>query len=164
MRKHTGRLRCQGSSLFLKSRFGIGYELLVTLRATNHPELRSARLMHHVVQAHVESASFKSVFNHADGCDIAILLPKEQSKSFAALLEALESPKARNKYGIVNAAIDTTSLEEIFLQLGSGWCGQLLVMFHQSAKQVQNEWESKVSQVNFLYKIKSYVFSQRKVY
>ncbi|KAF4526763.1 hypothetical protein B566_EDAN015792 [Ephemera danica] len=105
-----GRLRCCGSSLFLKNKFGIGYHLTMVLDGSGK-ERHIARL----VKGHVGKA--ERARRH--GRELSFILPHDSVGSFSALFSAIE---AEIKLGLAGLGISSygvsmTTLEEVFLHL-----------------------------------------------
>eukprot|EP00850_Spirogloea_muscicola_P023272 SM000343S12828 [mRNA] locus=s343:29457:40992:- [translate_table: standard] len=103
----NGRLRCCGTSLFLKARYGVGYNLTITRADTNCQENRVQGLvLQHVPKARLLSSS---------GGEMAYQLPMAAKGRFAGLFEELESRSGELHIGAFGASV--TTLEEVFLQL-----------------------------------------------
>lgn len=80
-----GRLRCCGSSLFLKARYGVGYNLTMTKAGPECDELAVTRLVtRHVPQAVPLSSA---------GGEMAFQLPLAFKGGFAALFRELEEKR-----------------------------------------------------------------------
>ncbi|CAK9823283.1 Cholesterol transporter ABCA5 [Anthophora retusa] len=105
-----GRLRCCGSSLFLKNKFGIGYHLTLVLEG-NAREHAITRL----VTSHVSKA--EKARRH--GRELSFILPHNSVESFAPLFSAIEHEiKTRSsRLGISSYGVSMTTLEEVFLHL-----------------------------------------------
>ncbi|XP_014224369.1 ATP-binding cassette sub-family A member 5-like isoform X2 [Trichogramma pretiosum] len=105
-----GKLRCCGSSLFLKNKFGIGYHLTLVLEG-NVRENAIARL----VSSHVS----KSEKARRHGRELSFILPHNSVDNFAPLFSAIEH-EIRTKslrLGISSYGVSMTTLEEVFLHL-----------------------------------------------
>lgn len=105
-----GRLRCCGSSLFLKNKFGIGYHLTLVLD-TNARETGITKL----VNQHVPKA--ERARRH--GRELSYILPHDAVDFFAPLFSDIESEivtKAQ-RLGICSYGVSMTTLEEVFLHL-----------------------------------------------
>lgn len=108
-----GKLRCVGSSLFLKVRFGVGYHLSMVLE----PSADFDRIVE-LVKSHVPDAEY----NRQHGKELIIRLPITAVSAFPdlfAALEAKEGDASMSKLlGIQTYGISMTNLEEVFLKLG----------------------------------------------
>ncbi|XP_029731356.2 cholesterol transporter ABCA5-like [Aedes albopictus] len=105
-----GRLRCCGSSLFLKNKFGIGYHL--TLVLDSHAcEVAITKL----VNDHVPKA--EKARRH--GRELSYILPHDAVNSFVSLFDDIENEikSKRMKLGICSYGVSMTTLEEVFLHL-----------------------------------------------
>lgn len=105
-----GKLRCCGSSLFLKNKFGIGYHLTLVLEG-NTRENAITRL----VTSHVSKA--EKARRH--GRELSFILPHNSVENFAPLFSAIEQEiKTRAaRLGISSYGVSMTTLEEVFLHL-----------------------------------------------
>ncbi|XP_046734287.1 cholesterol transporter ABCA5-like isoform X1 [Diprion similis] len=105
-----GKLRCCGSSLFLKNKFGIGYHLTLVLEG-NPREHAITRL----VSSHVSKA--EKARRH--GRELSFILPHNSVENFAPLFSAIEQEiKTKNyRLGISSYGVSMTTLEEVFLHL-----------------------------------------------
>lgn len=114
-----GHLRCCGSSLFLKHRYGAGYTLTIA-KSGNTPSLAAD-----IVHRHVPSAMCLSDV----GTEISFRLPLSSSSSFEGMFReiencilesTLESPSYSEKLpGIESYGISVTTLEEVFLRVSA---------------------------------------------
>ncbi|XP_078615923.1 cholesterol transporter ABCA5-like isoform X2 [Branchiostoma floridae x Branchiostoma japonicum] len=104
-----GTLRCAGSSLFLKNRFGVGYHLgIVTTPRSNTAGVTE------MIQNHIPEASL--VRSHA--LELSYTLPLHRVDKFAALFADLETKDSgTDDLGIQNYGVSMTTLEEVFLKL-----------------------------------------------
>ncbi|XP_047474330.1 phospholipid-transporting ATPase ABCA3-like [Penaeus chinensis] len=105
-----GKLRCCGSSLFLKNKFGLGYHL--TLVVSDDCDTNN-------VQNIVQSVSSNAQLMRHYGKEMSFLLPSDSTESFPTLflnldthMNAEEGNSAIEGYGI-----SMTTLEEVFLTL-----------------------------------------------
>lgn len=105
-----GRLRCCGSSLFLKNKFGIGYHLTLVLD-TNARETGITKL----VNQHVPKA--ERARRH--GRELSYILPHDAVDFFAPLFSDIESEiiLKTQRLGICSYGVSMTTLEEVFLHL-----------------------------------------------
>ncbi|XP_067014846.1 cholesterol transporter ABCA5 [Anabrus simplex] len=105
-----GRLRCCGSSLFLKNKFGIGYHLTLVLEGTAREQAIVRLVTSHVAQA--EKA-------RRHGRELSFILPRNGVNSFPPLFQAIEQEinTRAMRLGISSYGVSMTTLEEVFLQL-----------------------------------------------
>lgn len=105
-----GRLRCCGSSLFLKNKFGIGYHLTLVLDG-NARETGITKL----VNQHVPKA--ERARRH--GRELSYILPHDAVDFFAPLFLDIENEiKTKlSRLGICSYGVSMTTLEEVFLHL-----------------------------------------------
>lgn len=108
-----GRLRCCGSSLFLKNKFGIGYHLTLVLDAANAREAAITQL----IQRHVPKA--ERARRH--GRELSYILPHDAVDGFAPLFVDIEAEirgsSSGSRMGISSYGVSMTTLEEVFLHL-----------------------------------------------
>lgn len=102
-----GRLRCCGSSLFLKNKFGIGYHLTLVLDTKSKESAITNLINLHVAKAEK---------NRHHGRELSYILPHDAVKNFAPLFNDIEGP-AGTQLGILSYGVSMTTLEEVFLQL-----------------------------------------------
>ncbi|XP_071448970.1 cholesterol transporter ABCA5-like [Hetaerina americana] len=104
-----GRLRCCGSSLFLKNKFGIGYHLTLVLDSNGRENAITRLVTMHVGKA--EKA-------RRHGRELSFILPHDSVDSFAVLFSAIEEDiNNRGRLGISSYGVSMTTLEEVFLHL-----------------------------------------------
>ncbi|XP_053939049.1 ATP-binding cassette sub-family A member 10 isoform X2 [Cuculus canorus] len=101
----NGRLKCVGSSLYLKRKWGIGYHLRMRINDLCDPELTSS-----LVKQYIPGAMLKG----QNKSELCYILPLDNTDSFPDLFSHLESSHMR---GIVNYEISGTTLEDVFLKL-----------------------------------------------
>ncbi|XP_072019069.1 cholesterol transporter ABCA5-like [Amphiura filiformis] len=110
-----GTLRCCGSSLFLKNRFGIGYHLGMVVEQNCAVDPITSLVQSHVADAGVD---------RAHGMELHYTLPLNDVSNFAGLFEALENKddtgvsSTAMALGIQSYGISMTTLEEVFLKIG----------------------------------------------
>ncbi|XP_058795656.1 cholesterol transporter ABCA5-like isoform X2 [Phymastichus coffea] len=105
-----GKLRCCGSSLFLKNKFGIGYHLTMVLEGNSRESAIARLVLSHVAKA--EKA-------RRHGRELSFILPHNSVDNFAPLFSAIEheiKSKAL-RLGISSYGVSMTTLEEVFLHL-----------------------------------------------
>ena len=113
-----GRLQCLGSSLFLKTHFGIGYFLEVQLNpATSVAD--ASLVFERLLDVHIRGWSCQTDMHKAVAERESILvyaLPMTEIGRFGPFLNAVENQKAT--LGISEYGISLSSLEEVFFKLG----------------------------------------------
>lgn len=105
-----GKVRCAGTSLFLKNKFGIGYHLTLVLDGACR-EHQITRL----VRGHVPRA--EKARRH--GRELSYILPHYAVHLFPPLFNAIEQEikEKTNRLGITSYGVSMTTLEEVFLSL-----------------------------------------------
>ena len=78
-----GRLRCLGSSLFLKKTFGVGYHITIE-KSSENPEL--SRGAAEIIESSVEAASLLS----NAGTELSYRLPLDSTDTFPSMFDALD--------------------------------------------------------------------------
>ena len=104
---HTGSLKCLGSPLFLKNRYGAGYDLSLT-RDTDRCDDAAVLAF---VQRHIASASLKET----QGNDMSIQLPFGQESLFPDLFTDLDGALA--ELSVRGYGVAVTTLEQVFLRI-----------------------------------------------
>jgi hypothetical protein len=104
-----GRLRCIGTTVRLKSRFGAGYKVSVSLQAKNDSAARAELLR-----------IFASRFSECDADDgggsyIHFSVRKAADSEMAGLFLELESRRA--ELGLADIQISMSTLEDVFLRI-----------------------------------------------
>ena len=111
-----GEMRCSGTSLFLKTRFGAGYVLTISLsRNVSESVLDSSQIeaITFAVKQHIPMAFLKS----AVAGETVYVLPLDATSSFASLFDALRSQSSA--LGIGHFGVTITSLEQVFVSLAN---------------------------------------------
>ncbi|XP_028617114.1 ATP-binding cassette sub-family A member 9 [Grammomys surdaster] len=118
----NGRLRCAGSSLFLKKKWGIGYHLSLHLNETCDPDSITSLVRKHIPDAKLTAQSEER---------LVYILPLERTNKFPDLYRDLD--RCSNQ-GIEDYGVSMTTLNEVFLKLEGktmadesdvGICGRL---------------------------------------
>lgn len=104
-----GRLRCAGTSLFLKNRFGAGYVLSIARDPTQGDE--ATQLIVDDITATVPSAKVESLV----AGEILFRLPFEVAPELRNLFAHIQAHA--NALGIVSFGVSITSLEQVFISL-----------------------------------------------
>lgn len=102
-----GELKCYGSSLFLKSRFGVGYNLTMVKATSDFDE----EAVNGLVSKHIPETK---ILSSAAG-ELALQLPFTRVSTFPALFEEVE--ERRIAMGIGGYGISMTTLEDVFLKI-----------------------------------------------
>ncbi|KAK7082388.1 ATP-binding cassette sub- A member 5, partial [Halocaridina rubra] len=105
-----GKLRCCGSSLFLKNKFGLGYHLTLIVDENTEPS-NITRIVQDVI-------SDSQLARHS-GKEMSFILPTDSTKLFPSLFLLLDRHiKGRiENVGIEGYGISMTTLEEVFFTL-----------------------------------------------
>jgi len=112
-----GKLKCAGSSLFLKSTYGVGYNM--TLEKLNATEFNAGRLKD-VINSHVPEAKLLT----DAGTEITFQLPFQSSQSFPPLFNYIDENDT--SLGIRSYGVSVTTLEEVFIRVAQGTDTQAL--------------------------------------
>ena len=102
-----GKVKCLGSSLFLKSKFGIGYNLTMVKKDINVPSLPIQALIH----KHIPDSQVLSDVS----AEFALQLPMQSAPKFQNLFDELD--QNLSKLGISTYGVSVTTLEEVFLNV-----------------------------------------------
>ncbi|KAG5510484.1 hypothetical protein GH5_06684 [Leishmania sp. Ghana 2012 LV757] len=100
-----GCLKCSGSSMFLKSRLGVGYNIVISVDPELDPDA-----VDDVVLGTVDGASVLG----RNGCELTYQLPMRSASMFPALLNEIDSVEAD---GVRGYSLAATTLEEVFLKV-----------------------------------------------
>lgn len=129
-----GKLRCCGSSLFLKNKFGIGYHLTYVKKKLFHKKyLLNRKLIsnfsyslvlegnarEHAITRLVTSHVSKAEKARRHGRELSFILPHNSVENFAPLFSAIEQEikTKASRLGISSYGVSMTTLEEVFLHL-----------------------------------------------
>jgi ABC-type sugar transport system ATPase subunit len=104
-----GFLRCLGTPMFLKNRFGVGYHMTL-VKSPSCDTSAVERLI-------VSSVPGSKLVGEASA-ELSFILPREQSSVFPQLFTSLETHRAN--LGISNYGVSVTTMEEVFLKVSSG--------------------------------------------
>ncbi|NXG29187.1 ABCAA protein, partial [Dromaius novaehollandiae] len=100
-----GRLKCVGSSLFLKKKWGIGYHLRIHVSESCDLENVTALVKRYIPEA---------MFSGHSQYELRYKLPLENVNKFPDLFSGLDGSSDQ---GIINYGVNMTSLEDVFLKL-----------------------------------------------
>ncbi|KAK1930146.1 ABC transporter A family member 1 [Phytophthora citrophthora] len=102
-----GEMRCCGSSLFLKNRFGAGYNLTLVKDDAKCDDDAVAAF----INSYVPSAKLLSNV----GSEIAFQLPLQSSSRFATMFAEMD--RQLNSLGLLSYGVSVTTLEEVFIKV-----------------------------------------------
>ena len=119
-----GELKCCGSPLFLKSKYGSGYNMVLTRNQAHiedqskshdkehlrNRDQKSVEEITNIVIGQVPNSRLVSNVNS----ELGFVLPSEESSQFPRLFEILDQRK--EELNILNVGISITTLEEVFLK------------------------------------------------
>ncbi|KAM5213451.1 ATP-binding cassette sub-family A member 9-like isoform 2-T9 [Hipposideros larvatus] len=101
----NGKLKCAGSSLFLKKKWGIGYHLSLHLNEMCDPDNITSLVKQHIPDAKLTAQSDEK---------LVYTLPLERANKFPDLYRDLDKC---SKQGIEDYGVSMTTLNEVFLKL-----------------------------------------------
>nr|XP_019588393.1 PREDICTED: ATP-binding cassette sub-family A member 10 isoform X1 [Rhinolophus sinicus]XP_019588394.1 PREDICTED: ATP-binding cassette sub-family A member 10 isoform X1 [Rhinolophus sinicus] len=101
----NGKLKCAGSSLFLKQKWGLGYHLSLHRNEMCNPERVTSLIRQHIPDAKLRAETEEK---------LVYSLPLERTNRFSDLYNDLD--KCSNQ-GIMNYSVSMTTLNEVFLNL-----------------------------------------------
>ena len=104
-----GKMLCCGSSVFLKNQFGVGYSITFT---KSSPDLDSTPIIQTIKKYVPDCQILTNV-----ATDLAVQLPMESIGNFPAMFHELDERQNSLKY--IDYGISITTLEEVFLNVGS---------------------------------------------
>ena len=108
-----GKLYCLGSPLFLKKRFGVGYNLSIVKSIEGGKQPDFSRIQNLVIRHLPESR----VFNTASA-EILFEIPMDSTHKFKAFFQELD--ENLQKLNIETYGISVTTLEEVFIRVSRG--------------------------------------------
>lgn len=105
-----GSLSCCGSPLFLKSKYGSGYNLILTKMKTDEKNVNHDKEIINLVTRLIPNSKLNTNLTS----EISFILPTEQSAKFSYLLDEID--KNRQHLDIMNVGISVTTIEDVFLK------------------------------------------------
>ncbi|PFX17779.1 ATP-binding cassette sub-family A member 3 [Stylophora pistillata] len=118
-----GNVKCCGSSLFLKNKYGVGYHMVIVKEPScDVPKVTG------VVASHVPTATVESNI----GAELSFILPSEATGNFENLFLELET--RRKELGIASYGASVTTMEEVFLKVGEEMDSSLSDKLQQTSK------------------------------
>ncbi|MGH0133372.1 UNVERIFIED_CONTAM: hypothetical protein FKN15_052353 [Acipenser sinensis] len=100
-----GLLRCIGSSLYLKTKCGVGYHLRMSVTESCDTDHMTSLIKQHISKAQL---------SRQQEAELTYTLPFENMDTFSGLFSELDS---RPDLGIENYGVSMTTLEDVFLKL-----------------------------------------------
>ena len=107
----AGSLRCCGSSMFLKTKYGVGYYLTMV---KHQDAIRNSTKIEEFVKHYITGS--KLMADHHG--EITFQLPNSSSHEFVKFFEDLDKDMA--SLGLLSYSISATTLEEVFLRVARG--------------------------------------------
>uniref|UniRef100_A0A2K5QC71 ATP binding cassette subfamily A member 6 n=1 Tax=Cebus imitator TaxID=2715852 RepID=A0A2K5QC71_CEBIM len=101
----NGRLKCAGSSIFLKRRWGLGYHLSLYRNEICNPEQITSFITHHIPDAKLKTENKKK---------LVYTLPLERTTTFPDLFSDLDKCCGQ---GVTGYDISMSTLNEVFMKL-----------------------------------------------
>lgn len=123
-----GKLRCSGSSLFLKSRYGVGYHMTL---------VKESKCITQAIERIVKSYVPKAEIVTDVGMELSFILPSNEAAKFPDLFDKLENN--REVLGISSYGISITTMEEVFIKVGEGTDETLNAIKKKKSSAVQVE-------------------------
>ncbi|XP_071130810.1 phospholipid-transporting ATPase ABCA3-like isoform X2 [Mytilus edulis] len=102
-----GDIKCYGTSLFLKNKYGAGYHMVIVKDVTC-----DVNRVTEVIKSYVPSAEMENNV----GAELSYILPHESSHKFEEMFTDIEENKTA--YGIASYGASVTTMEEVFLRVG----------------------------------------------
>ncbi|KAL3284408.1 hypothetical protein HHI36_018568 [Cryptolaemus montrouzieri] len=103
-----GRLKCCGSSFFLKKKYGAGYNLIMEKATSCNPEQVKDLLKKYIPNIEIHSNV---------GSELNFLLPEENVSVFEDMFKDLEQHHI--SLGVNSYGVSLTTLEEVFMKVGA---------------------------------------------
>lgn len=111
-----GEMRCSGTSLFLKTRFGAGYVLTISLLQNVSEKALNSRQIEAITSVIKENVPM-AILKSAVAGETVYVLPLDATTEFANLFNALKSQSGT--LGIGYFGVTITSLEQVFVSLAN---------------------------------------------
>ena len=102
-----GKVKCCGSSLFLKNRYGVGYNLVIA-KTTRNPAPQIDDFIYQRIEGVKKLQEVSS--------EMTFQLPTASSSQFKSFFEDLDN--SIEELGIRSYGVGITTLEEVFLKIG----------------------------------------------
>lgn len=102
-----GKLVCSGSTMFLKNRFGVGYNITLVKKDIKVP----SEPIVNTIKKHVNKCKVTTDVSS----EVAVQLPMEEVDKFPKLFDELDARK--RELGFESYGVSITTLEEVFLKV-----------------------------------------------
>lgn len=136
-----GTLRCMGSSLFLKNRYGVGYTLTIVkengVASHEHSAMLTDFVKKYIPEAHL---------NNDIHAEISFKLPLSSSMVFVEFFAELDS--SMKAFQLKSYAISVTTLEEVFIRVAHGDDNSLINKMEVEMSNIENEDETEKALLN----------------
>ena len=111
----SGELQCVGTTMYLKRKYGEGYNLIVELNATVDAPSLSAQFVKLTEFLRTFMFDIRVKEQHADQITYIIVDDPEHTRIFPSMLSELDDKKS--KYHIKSYGLSNSSLEQVFLRV-----------------------------------------------
>nr|QUF59427.1 ATP-binding cassette transporter Abca3-1 [Brachionus angularis] len=122
-----GTLRCCGSPLYLKSKYGSGYNLVISKKKINYfndmienlstnEKINNHNKTDNQIIDLVKNIIPNSKLNTNINTEISFILPYDETNKFSYLFDELE--KNKDFLNIMNIGVSITTVEDVFLKIG----------------------------------------------
>ena len=109
----SGELQCVGTTMYLKRKYGEGYNLIIELTSNEKSDETRFLKLTEFLRKFMFDISVKE--QHGDQITYIIMDDVEHTKIFPMMLAELDENKS--KYGIKNYGLSNSSLEQVFLRV-----------------------------------------------
>ena len=114
-----GKLKCVGSSLFLKKEYGVGYQLVLEKSLSGESPSERAKKEMEIVDLVNDHVSKSSILSNV-GTEISFQLPLTSAPKFPSMLRKIEEMMEGKNSFVRNYGVSITTLEEVFLIIARG--------------------------------------------
>ena len=112
-----GKLKCCGSSLFLKNHYGVGYNMVIEKL---NPLTFNSKTVQNIVTEYIPEAKLLT----DAGAEISFQLPLTSSANFQPMFDYLDD-NGESSLGVRSYGMSVTTLEEVFIKVAEGTANQL---------------------------------------
>jgi len=116
-----GKIQCSGTPLFLKSKYGVGYQMSIVKKTSRDGDQNcDVDKVTEIVKRHVEGAGVASNV----GTELIYRLPLGEAANFAAMFaeldEDIQKDRSKQQLHIMSYGVSVTTMEEVFLRVAHG--------------------------------------------